>query len=114
MAPLVHFKLHLSSSTRKEVIACLRQAYASGQVRVIRRIHVLLHVAAGQTLREVAELVGLGESASGGRPMATRTEYHLLRVRTMFCRTRRSSNPPQADRRRRFTAAYPPEADARS
>ena len=61
MAPLVQIKLHLSSTTRKEVSACLRQAYASGQVRVIRRIQALLHLAAGQTVMEVAALLGLGE-----------------------------------------------------
>lgn len=61
MAPLVDLKLHLSGNTRKEVLACLRQAYRSGQVRGIRRIQVLLHWAAGQTVAAVAELVQLGE-----------------------------------------------------
>src|SRR5712692_10211745 len=61
MAPLVQIKLHLSSTTRKEVSACLRRAYASGQVRVIRRIQALLHLAAGQAVMEVAALLGLGE-----------------------------------------------------
>ena len=61
MAPLVDLKVHLCGNTRKEVLACLRQAYRSGQVRVIRRIDVLLHLAAGQPVAVVAELVQLGE-----------------------------------------------------
>jgi transposase len=61
MAPLVHIKLHLSRSTRKQVSACLQQAYRGGEVRVIRRIEALLHLVAGQTVAEVADLLGLGE-----------------------------------------------------
>lgn len=61
MAPLVAIKIHLSSSTRKELAERLRQAYRTGHLRVIRRIHALLHLAAGQTVAEVAELLHLGE-----------------------------------------------------
>ena len=61
MAPLVDITIHLSGSTRKAVTACLQQAFGCGQVRVIRRIQVLLQLAAGQTVAEVAELLQVGE-----------------------------------------------------
>ena len=54
-------KIHLSGSTRKEVAERLRQAYRNGQLRVVRRIHTLLHLAAGPTVAELAELLQLGE-----------------------------------------------------
>ena len=56
----MELKIHLSSSTRKEVAERLRQAYRSGQLRVVRRIHTLLHLAAGPTVAEVAEWLQLG------------------------------------------------------
>ena len=86
----MELKIRLSGSTRKEVAERLRQAYRSGQVRVIRRIHALLHLAAGQTVAEVADLLQLGEQ--------TVRDYlasFLLRGRESLAYRRPSGRPPK-------------------
>ena len=39
---LVSFTLHLSAFTRKQLYRRLQQAYASGDLRLVKRIHALL------------------------------------------------------------------------
>ena len=49
---------------RKSLAERLQQAYASGQLRLVKRIPgipALLQLAAGQSVKEVAALVGLGD-----------------------------------------------------
>jgi transposase len=58
---LVSFTLQLSSFTRKHLYRRLQQAYASGSLKLVKRIHALLAVAQGQSVREVAEMLALGE-----------------------------------------------------
>src|SRR5919197_4235595 len=58
---LVSFTLHLSPFTRKQLYCRLQQAYASGALRLIKRIHALLALAEGISVQEVAAMVGLGE-----------------------------------------------------
>ena len=55
------FTLHLSSFTRKQLYRHLQQAYASGALRVVKRIHVLLALAENRSVQEVAAMAGLGE-----------------------------------------------------
>ncbi len=55
------FKIHLSLNLRQALAERLRQAYAMGHLRLIKRIHALLHLAAGQSIAAVAELLNLGE-----------------------------------------------------
>ena len=57
----VSFTLHLSSFTRKQLYRHLQQAYASGALRVVKRIHVLLALAEDRSVQEVAAMSGLGE-----------------------------------------------------
>ena len=57
----VSFTLHLSSFTRKQLYRHLQQAYASGALRVVKRIHVLLALAENRSVQEVAAMAGLGE-----------------------------------------------------
>ena len=57
----VSFTLHLSPCTRKQLYRHLQQAYASGALRVVKRIHVLLALAEEMSVQEVAEMSGLGE-----------------------------------------------------
>ena len=57
----VSFTLHLSPFTRKQLYRHLQQAYASGALRVVKRIHVLLALAEELRVQEVAEMAGLGE-----------------------------------------------------
>ena len=59
--PLVSFTLHLSSFTRKQLYRRLKTAYASGSLKLVKRIHALLDLAQSQSVREVAEQLSLGE-----------------------------------------------------
>jgi transposase len=58
---LVSFPLHLSSFTRKQLSRRLQQAYASGDLRLVKRLHALLALAEGMSGRDVAEMLHLGE-----------------------------------------------------
>src|ERR671930_2547173 len=58
---LVSFTLHLSAFTRKQLYRRLQQAYASGALRLVKRIHALLALAQGQGVSDVAEMLTLGE-----------------------------------------------------
>jgi transposase len=59
--PLVPFTLHLSPFTRKQLYRRLQQAYASGSLRLVKRIHALLALAQDMCVRDVAEMLTLGE-----------------------------------------------------
>src|SRR5215510_8898929 len=58
---LVSFTLHLSSFTRKQLSRRLQQAYASGDLRLVKRIPALLALAEGMSVQDVAEMLHLGE-----------------------------------------------------
>src|ERR687897_290082 len=58
---LVSFTLHLSAFTRTQLYRRLQQAYASGSLKLVKRIHALLALTQGQSVSEVAEMLGLGE-----------------------------------------------------
>src|SRR5215468_4203060 len=58
---LVSFTIQLSAFTRKQLYRRLQQAYASGSLKLVKRIHVLLALAQGQSVHEVAEMLSLGE-----------------------------------------------------
>src|SRR5215510_1044509 len=58
---LVSFTLHLSAFTRKQLYRRLQQAYASGSLKLVKRIHALLALAQGQSVSDVAEMLFLGE-----------------------------------------------------
>lgn len=55
------FTLHLSAFTRKHLYRRLQQAYASGSLKLVKRIHTLLALAQGQSVSAVAEMLSLGE-----------------------------------------------------
>ena len=55
------FTLHLSAFTRKQLYRRLQQAYASGSLKLVKRIHALLGLAQGQSVSDVAEMLSLGE-----------------------------------------------------
>ena len=55
------FTLHLSAFTRKQLYRRLQQAYASGSLKLVKRIHTLLALAQGQSVSAVAEMLSLGE-----------------------------------------------------
>ena len=55
------FTLQLSAFTRKQLYRRLQQAYASGSLKLIKRVHVLLALAQGQSVSDVAEMLSLGE-----------------------------------------------------
>jgi transposase len=58
---LVSFPLHLSPFTRKQLSRHLQQAYASGALRLVKRLHALLALAEDMGVQEVATMLGLGE-----------------------------------------------------
>ena len=58
---LVSFTLQLSSFTRKQFHRRLKEAYASGSLKLVKRIHALLALTQGQSVCEVADLLALGE-----------------------------------------------------
>jgi len=58
---LVSFTLHLSAFTRKQLYRRLQQAYASGSLKLVKRLHALLALAQGQSVSDVAERLSLGE-----------------------------------------------------
>src|SRR6266852_8809833 len=58
---LVCFTLHLSPFTRKQLYRRLQQAYASGALRLVKRIHALLALAEDMSIQEVAQMWNLGD-----------------------------------------------------
>ena len=58
---LVFFTLQLSSFTRKQLSRRLNEAYASGSLKLVKRIHALLALTQSQSVRQVAEMLALGE-----------------------------------------------------
>src|SRR5262247_3548956 len=60
---LVSFTLHLRAFTRKQLYRRLQQAYASGSLKLVKRIHALLALAQGQSVGDVAEMLSLGEQS---------------------------------------------------
>ena len=57
----MQFRIHLTGIVRKALMDRLREAYRTGQVRLIRRVHALLYLADGQSVAQVATLLDLGE-----------------------------------------------------
>jgi transposase len=57
----VCFTLHLSPFTRKQLYRRLQQAYACGSLRLVKRIHALLALGDGASIREAAQMLALGE-----------------------------------------------------
>ena len=55
------FTLQLSSFTRQQLYRRLQQAYASGSLKLVKRIHALLALAQGQSVSDVAAMLALGE-----------------------------------------------------
>ena len=58
---LVSFTLQLSSFTRKQLCRRRQAACASGSLKLVKRIHALLALAQGQSVRDVTEMLALGE-----------------------------------------------------
>lgn len=57
----MEIRIRLTRSSRQSITERLQRAYRSGELRVIKRIHALLGVIAGQSPTEVAELLHLSE-----------------------------------------------------
>jgi transposase len=56
----MRIRIHLSNGLRKSLARRLQRAYATGQLRVVRRIHALLYIADGKSIAEVSALLHLG------------------------------------------------------
>jgi transposase len=57
----VWFTLTLTPLLRQQLYRRLHQAYASGALRLVKRLHALLAMAEGRTVCEVAQMLNLGE-----------------------------------------------------
>jgi transposase len=57
----MRIRIRLTDSVRQALVARLQEAYQHSQLRLIKRIHALLAIAAGQSVAEVAALLHLGE-----------------------------------------------------
>ena len=55
------FTLTLTPFMRQQLYRRLHQAYASGALRLVKRIHTLLAMADGMTVCEVAQMLNIGE-----------------------------------------------------
>jgi transposase len=58
---LVTFTLRLTPLLRQQLYHRLHQAYASGSLRLVKRLHALLAIAEGMAVRDVAQMLDLGE-----------------------------------------------------
>jgi transposase len=58
---LVTFTIRLTPFMRQQLYCRLHQAYASGSLRLIKRIHALFAIADGTAVSEVAHMLALGE-----------------------------------------------------
>src|SRR5262245_33073209 len=58
---LVTFTIRLTPLMRQQLYRRLHQAYASGSLRVVKRLHALLAIAEGMTVHEVAHMLDVGE-----------------------------------------------------
>jgi transposase len=56
----MEFRIQVSKGVRQAMIERLQQAYASGQIRLIRRIHAVMLRIDGKAVEEVAALLNLG------------------------------------------------------
>ena len=55
------FTIRLTPFMRQQLYRRLHQAYASGSLRLVKRIHALLAIADGMTVSEAAQMLSLGE-----------------------------------------------------
>ena len=59
----MRIRLSLGKDTLNALFERLHRAYASGQLRLIKRIHALLYVIEGKSVAEVAEILNLSEQS---------------------------------------------------
>jgi transposase len=57
----MRIRIRLTDSSRQALVARLHSAYQGNQLRLVKRIHALLAIVAGEPVAEVAELLHLGE-----------------------------------------------------
>src|ERR671914_1877871 len=109
---LMSFTLQLSSFTRKQLYRRLQQAYASGSLKLIKRIHVLLALAQGQSVSDVAEMLSLGEQTVRDY----RNQYLFKGMASLVYQAppgRNASSSPSGSKRVHKTQAIPRTAGIR-
>lgn len=57
----MQMRIRLSKSSREVLVHRLQQAYASGHLRLVRRIHALLYIVEAKSVAEVSLMLRLGE-----------------------------------------------------
>lgn len=59
----MRIRISLSSECREHLIKCLQQAYAMGQLRLVKRIHAILYIAEGKLVDDVGTILNLSPQA---------------------------------------------------
>src|SRR5207248_11196409 len=85
---LVTFPIRLTPFIRQQLYRRLRQAYASGSLRLVTRIHALLAIAEGRAVSEAAQMLTSGEQTVRDHP------NRLLRRRAGSLASRRPPGRP--------------------
>lgn len=62
----MQIRISLNNEDWERLLSCLHQAYAKGQLRLVKRIHALLEVLNGKAVEQVAKMLGLSESTVYG------------------------------------------------
>lgn len=57
----MRIRIRLTNGLRQTLVEQLQRAYASGQLRLVKRIHALLYIVDGWSIAEVAAVLHLGE-----------------------------------------------------
>jgi transposase len=89
-------RIRLNTETRQSLTVRLGQAYASGSLRLVKRIHVLLQISQDSSVIEVAELFGLGEQT-----VRDHVKAFLLKGLQSLIYKRPSGRPPKLNKTQR-------------
>jgi len=86
----MRIRISLKPGDWERLLNCLHQAYAKGQLRLVKRIHALIEVLNGKAVEDVAKMLNLGESTVYGYIKA-----FILRDFASLVYRRPSGRPPK-------------------
>jgi transposase len=86
----MRIRISLKPGDWERLLNCLHQAYAKGQLRLVKRIHALIEVLNGKTVEDVSKMLNLSESTVYGYIKA-----FILRDFASLVYRRPSGRPPK-------------------
>jgi len=92
----MQIRIRLSSESQRALAERLQDAYTSGHLRLIKRIHALLYVVHGKSVAEVSDLLHLGEQT-----VRDYIRTFLLRGADSLVYKRPSGRPPKLTKTQR-------------